>query len=99
MAIRTEEQQAGFLATMRRFPGKQAQIEMLMASSEVFQDMCEELALVEATLAKIDQLPPSVRDSRLKECNGWIDRLNTEIAEALCNINVIPLKEARRPAR
>lgn len=99
MPLQTDEQQAGLLATLRRFPGKRAQIEALAGSSESFRDMCEELAVVEATLARIDQLPLSVRASRTGECNDWIERLTNEIAEALRNSNVIHLPEPRRSAR
>ena len=96
MAIRTDEQQAGILATLRRFPGMRDGIETLMVESEDFRDMCGELAVVEATLTRIDQLPLAVRESRRKECDGWIERLTKEIAEALRNSNVIKLEQPRK---
>ena len=97
--IRTSDEQAGLLAAMRRFPNDRDEIEALMDRNENFRDMCEELGLAEAALARIDLVSQSCRESRTLECKGWIDRLTMEIAEAIRNRNVIPIEKPGRSKR
>jgi hypothetical protein len=92
-APRPEE---GRLAALRRFPGKARLIEELLARSENFRDMCDELADVELALLATKDLPPKLRKEREAEWTGWIERLTREIEVELRNANVLPLSRARR---
>ena len=82
---------------LRRFPSKAREIEELTRQSENFRDMCEELAEAEAALLAAKDAPAGVRNERIAESTGWIDRLSAEIAAALGRANVIPLDRAKPP--
>jgi hypothetical protein len=86
----------GKLAALRRFPGKAGLIEELVARSENFRDMCDELADVESALLAIKDLPAKLRKEREAECAGWIERLTGEIEVELGNANVLPLSRTPR---
>jgi hypothetical protein len=87
----------GKRSALRRFPSKAREIEELTRQSENFRDMCEELAEAEAALLAAKDAPAGVRNERIAESTGWIDRLSAEIAAALGRANVIPLDRAKPP--
>jgi hypothetical protein len=94
-----ERQGEGKRAALRRFPAEARLIEELSARSENFRDMCDELADAERALLATKDLRPDVRNERIAEWTGWIDRLSAEIAVALRNAKVIPLDRAKPPGR
>jgi hypothetical protein len=79
----TERAAEGKRLALRRFPSKARTIEELTRRSENFRDMCEELAEAEAALLAAKNAPAEVRNERMAESTGWIERLNAEIAAAL----------------
>jgi hypothetical protein len=79
----TERAAEGKRSALRRFPSKARTIEELTRQSENFRDMCEELAEAEAALLAAKNAPAGVRDERMAESTGWIERLSAEIAAAL----------------
>jgi hypothetical protein len=83
----TERAAEGKRSALRRFPSKAREIEELTAQSEDFRDMCEELAEAEAALLAAQNAPAGVRNERIAEWTGWIDRLSAEIAAALDSAN------------
>jgi hypothetical protein len=85
----------GKRAALRRFPAEARLIEELSARSENFRDMCDELADAEWALLATKDLRPEIREERIAEWTGWIDRLTAEIAAELSNANVIPLDRAK----
>ena len=89
----------GTRAALRRFPDKARLIEELTARSEDFRDICDELADVERALLAAKDTPLEVREERIAEWEGWIDRLTAEIAAALESANVVPLDRGTRPGR
>jgi hypothetical protein len=81
----------GFDAAMRRFPDRAADIRTLSDRSESFRDMCDELAMLEAALARVDFEPPERRESRRAEWEELMEQSLAEIERALTEVKVIPL--------
>lgn len=96
-----EQERAGRVAALRRFPAEQQAIEALTARSEDFRDMCEELAEAELALLAAEGLPAALRGQREAEWSEAIERLSFEIARALDQAHVIhvdwPGHSKRRP--
>lgn len=78
----TDKREA-FLAAFRRLPHFELAIRRLMARSDTFCDMCEELAEAEMALSKVDKVPPTQREARKAEWQELIDRLVGEVETAL----------------
>ncbi|WP_160003797.1 hypothetical protein [Rhizobium sp. 18055] len=76
------------------FPDQASKVQHLFRVSEAFRSMCEDLAAVVETLARIDDLPHNERTVRRQEYEGLADALVNEIGEALAQSNVVVL---RRP--
>lgn len=76
-------------AALRRFPSERRAIEALLARSDDFHDMCEELADAERALRETAVMPREVREERAAEWTAMIDRLAAEIARALDEANVV----------
>lgn len=93
-----ECQGEGKRAALRRFPQEAHSIEDLTARSEDFRDMCDELAAAEQGLLATKDVRPEIREERIAEWAGWIDRLTAEIAAALSKSNVIPLGRGKHPS-
>jgi hypothetical protein len=94
-----ERRGEGKRAALRRFPDEARLIEELAARSENFRDMCDELAEVERALLATKDVRPEIREERIAEWTGWVDRLTAEIAAELRKANVIPLDRGRPPGR
>lgn len=75
------------LRAQRRFPDQIDRVARLAGRSEAFHDMCEELAAAERALAA---LTADATERRI-ECESWIDRLTSEMSEALRQADVLPL--------
>lgn len=73
----------GFSAATRRFPRAEFAIRNLMNHSEAFRDICEELAVAEAALARVPQTPVALHEARKTEWQELVDRLVSELAAAL----------------
>jgi hypothetical protein len=78
-----------FSAALRRYPQFELAIRRLMARSEAFCDMCEELAEAELALSRIDKVAPELREARRAEWQELIDRLVGEIGAALYDKDVV----------
>ena len=78
-----------FSAALRRFPQFELAIRRLMARSEAFCDMCEELAEAELALSRIDKVAPELREARRAEWQELIDRLVGEVGAALYDKDVV----------
>jgi hypothetical protein len=78
-----------FSAALRRFPQFELAIRRLMARSEAFCDMCEELAEAEMALSKVDRVPSGLRDARRAEWQDLIERLVAEVGAALLDKDVV----------
>lgn len=87
----TRDAPSAVSAAVRRFPASGAQISTLAAKDDAFRDMCEELAEADALLARLDASRPANETERRLECEGWIERLTAEIADALRKAQVVPL--------
>ncbi|MEQ1954481.1 hypothetical protein [Mesorhizobium sp. CN2-181] len=72
-----------FSAATRRFPQAEFAIRKLMSHSEVFRDICEELAEAELALARVPEVPAALREARKTEWQELVDRLAAELAAAL----------------
>jgi hypothetical protein len=94
-----ERQGEGKRAALRRFPDEARLIEELSARSENFRDMCDELADAERALLATKDVRPDIREERIAEWTGWIERLTAEIAAELSTANVIPLDRAKPHGR
>jgi hypothetical protein len=78
-----------FSAALRRFPQFELAIRRLMARSEAFCDMCEELAEAEVALATVNKVAPALREARRAEWQDLIDRLVAEVGTALLDKDVV----------
>jgi hypothetical protein len=78
-----------FSAALRRFPQFELAIRRLMARSEAFCDMCEELAEAEVALATVNRVAPALREARRAEWQELIDRLVAEVEAALLDKDVV----------
>ncbi|WP_353646544.1 hypothetical protein [Mesorhizobium sp. WSM2239] len=78
-----------FSAALRRFPQFELAIRRLMARSEAFRDMCEELVEVEVALSNVDKIAPALREARRVEWQELIDRLVAEVEAALLEKDVV----------
>jgi hypothetical protein len=78
-----------FSAALRRFPQFELAIRRLMARSEAFCDMCEELAEAELALSKVDRVPLALREARRAEWQDLIERLVAEVGAALHDKDVV----------
>ncbi|MFI0844211.1 hypothetical protein [Mesorhizobium sp. IMUNJ 23232] len=72
-----------FSAATRRFPNAEFAIRKLMSHSEVFCDICEELAEAELALARVPETPAAVHEARRTEWQELVDRLVAELGTAL----------------
>jgi hypothetical protein len=73
----------GLAAATRRFPDAEFSIRKLMAHSEAFCDMCEELAEAEFALSKVPEARPELREARRAEWQELVDLLAAEVEAAL----------------
>lgn len=78
-----------FSAALRRYPQFELAIRRLMARSEAFCDMCEELAEAELALSRVDGVPSGVREARRAEWKELIDRLVAEVEAALLDKDIV----------
>lgn len=76
-------------AALRRFPRHELAIHRLMARSETFCDMCEELAEAEVALSKINQTVPALREARKAEWQELIDLLIKEVGAAIEDKDIV----------
>jgi hypothetical protein len=83
------DKREGFSAALRRFPQFELAIRRLMARSEAFCDMCEELAEAEVALATVNKVAPALREARRAEWQELIDRLIGEVGAALHDKDVV----------
>ncbi|MBZ9792087.1 hypothetical protein K9B32_18475 [Rhizobium sp. 3T7] len=83
MKTLTENRQATLSSVLRRFPEREFTIRRMMETDQTFLDLCEELAVAEAALSNVDQLPPAIRSERRIEWQDLVDRLAKEIDGAL----------------
>jgi hypothetical protein len=83
-------------AALRRYPQFELAIRRLMARSEAFCDMCEELAEAELALSKVDRVPSGLREARRAEWQELIDRLVAEVEAALLDKDVVVKPRAGR---
>ena len=51
--------------------------------------MCEELAEAELALARVDMVPPTLREARRAEWQELVDRLVAEVGAALQDKDVV----------
>jgi hypothetical protein len=75
--------EGAFLAAARRFPQAEFAIRKLMSQSEVFRDICEELAEAELALARVPETPAALHEARRTEWQELVDRLVAELGTAL----------------
>jgi hypothetical protein len=73
----------GFAAAMRRFPESEFAIRKMMANSEAFCDMCEELADADFALARVVEAPPDIREARRAEWEELVEVLSAEVKAAI----------------
>ncbi|EHK54297.1 hypothetical protein [Allomesorhizobium alhagi] len=85
-----------FSAALRRYPQYELAIRRLMAQSEAFCDMCEELAEAELALSKVDRVASAVREARRAEWQDLIDRLVAEVGTALLDKDIVVKPRAGR---
>ena len=78
-----ENRQATLFSVLRRFSGREFTVRRMMETDETFLELCEELAVAEAALSNVDQLPPAIRSERRTEWQDLVDRLATEIEDKL----------------
>ena len=78
-----------FSAALRRYPQFELAIRRLMARSEAFCDMCEELAEAELALSTVDKVAPALREARRAEWQELIDRLVAEVGTALLDKDIV----------
>ena len=76
---------------LRHFAADGDAVRRLAAGNPSFGDMCEEFAEAEAALKRIETLPAGLREERLEECQGWIERLIAEMGDVLSAAKVVPL--------
>jgi len=76
---------------LRHFPTKADAVRDLARRNQDFRDMCQELDDAEGALARMESVPPDIREGRKKECLGWIERLRHEMEDALDEAKVISL--------
>ena len=96
----TPKPSAGQQAATRRFPSEAMLIEVVMARSESFRELCDDLGEAERALTATDQLPEALLRDRRAECQEWVDSLENEIEWVLLRANVIPIAAAKRePSR
>ncbi|MFS8113845.1 hypothetical protein QD460_19140 [Rhizobium jaguaris] len=77
-----------------RFPDDVTRVQQLINIDETFRSMCEDLAAAVETLAHVDRLPESVRETRRQEYADLVEALVNEIHDAIRRSNVVVL---RRP--
>lgn len=70
-------------AAVRRFPQFELTVHRLVDRSETFRDMCEELADAEQALARVEELPMALRETRRAEWQELVDRLTGEVGAVL----------------
>ena len=73
----------GFAAAVKQFPDAASAIGQLMKRSEVFCDICEELADAELALSNVPETPSAPYAARRLEWQELVDRLIHELAAAL----------------
>jgi hypothetical protein len=74
---------AGKRAALNAFPDKAKLVEDLASNDDAFQDMCEELAECHAAMVRARAIASPMREERIKECLGWIERITSEMEAAL----------------
>jgi len=83
MKTPTETKQTTLSSVLRRLPACEFTIRRMMETDQTFLDQCEELAMAEAALSNVDQLPLTIRSERRAEWQEIVDRLAKEIDDAL----------------
>jgi hypothetical protein len=73
----------GFAAAAQRFPGSEIAIRRLMATSESFCEICDELAMSDAALGNAAKIPGFMGEARRAEWREIINQLVREIQTAL----------------
>ena len=84
---------------LRHFPADPDGVQRLAQTDPDFRDMCDELDAAETAFDRIETLPAAVRAARREECQGWIERLTTEMERALADAKVVPLTRPGPGAR
>ena len=74
---------AGKRAALSAFPDKANLVEDLAVRDDAFQDMCEELAECHAAIVRARTIASPMKEERIRECLGWIDRITAEMEYAL----------------
>lgn len=80
----------------RCFPDCHAAVQALAARDDPFSDMCQELREVDRALERLADHRDGAPADRLTECRDWIERLRTEMQEAMAKARIVPLRPARR---
>jgi hypothetical protein len=95
----SRETETEWQRVLRHFPDSAAAVVSLAKSSDQFLDMCTELCAADMALEHVRTTSLPDQSERLAECEGWIDRLTTEMREALAVANVVPLQPRTPRAR
>ena len=74
---------AGKRAALSAFPDRAKLVENLASHDAAFQDMCEELAECQTALFRARAIASPMREERITECLGWIERIKAEMEAAL----------------
>ncbi len=95
----SRETETEWQRVLHHFPNAAADVVAQAKSSDQFRDMCAELCAADKALEHVRTSSALDRSERLAECEGWIDRLTTEMREALAVANVVPLQPRTPRAR
>ncbi|KSV94847.1 hypothetical protein D9M68_284430 [compost metagenome] len=73
----------GLQAALSRFPDKSLQIRQLLLARESFRGLCDDLAVADDALGRVDIYSADLREERRREYEELIDGLVQEIREFL----------------
>ncbi|MBD9640524.1 hypothetical protein IB277_29950 [Ensifer sp. ENS07] len=73
----------GLQAALSRFPDKSVQIRQLLLGRESFRGLCDDLAVADEALGRVDMYSTDLREERRREYEELIEALVQEIREFL----------------
>ncbi|MBD9525108.1 hypothetical protein IB262_35245 [Ensifer sp. ENS02] len=73
----------GLQAALNRFPDKSLQIRQLLLGRQSFRGLCDDLAVADDALSRVDMYSADLREERRREYEELIEALVQEIREFL----------------
>jgi hypothetical protein len=80
----------------RRFPERHREIERLAQTNDVLRSICDDIAIMEQVLERLEEIPESLRSRRRIECQEVILGLTREVEAELDRAKIMHFPNTSR---